>query len=157
MAYAAASAGQCDFAVQHTASRGVAVDQGQYGVRRHRVILQLNIACERMPVQVQGNDLIAQVQCACKREVSNQLDEGLARSQSFVQFGLGGYMDDPSGPIYLIFLFGIADRRNRLAGVVRVVIPACERTTCFGNVCGQGRALTIGVAGDVAAVNGTAV
>ena len=110
-----------------------------------------------MPVQVQGNNLIAQVQCVCKREVSNQLDEGLARSQSFVQFALGGYVDDPSGPIFLIFLFGIADRRNRLAGVVRIVIPACERTTCFGNVRGQGCALTIGVAGDVAAVNGTAV
>ena len=62
VAYRTVSAGQCDFAVQHTASRGVAVDQGQYGLRRSRAIRQLNIACERMTVEIQRNDLIAQIQ-----------------------------------------------------------------------------------------------
>ena len=59
-----ASAGQRDVAIQYTSSGRVAVDQGQYGLRRGRVIRQRDVARERMTLEVQSNDLIAQVQGA---------------------------------------------------------------------------------------------
>ena len=55
-------AGQFDIAVQHTAAVGIAVDQGQNGMRSRRGIRQYDIALERMAVEVQRDLLIAQVE-----------------------------------------------------------------------------------------------
>ena len=61
---AVVSAGQLDFAVQHAAAGGIAVNQGQDGMRSRRAIRQYDLALERMAVEVQRDDLIAQVQFA---------------------------------------------------------------------------------------------
>ena len=59
---AVASAGQFNIAVQHTAAVGIAVDQGQDGMRSRRGIRQFDIALERMAVEVQRDLLIAQAE-----------------------------------------------------------------------------------------------
>ena len=89
-AYAAAFSGQFDTAVQHTASGGIAVDQGQYGIRICRSIRQLDIACKCMTVKVQSQALVTQVEEVCKLNVAAQPTRGNSRVQSFLQPGLGG-------------------------------------------------------------------
>ena len=73
--------------------------------------------------------------------------------------GDGILIDLPLRPVFLIARFGVADRRNRRAGQIFVVIPAHERVACIGHIarCRECCAHAVGVSGDIAAVDRAAV
>ena len=65
----------------------------------------------------------------------------------------------PLRPILFITRFGAADCRNRRAGQTLVIIPALESMACIGHIVGCRKRCTcaVGVFGDIAAVDRTAV
>ena len=80
----------------------------------------------------------------------------------FAVFGFdcdGILIDLPLRPIFLIARFGVADRRNRRAGQIFVVIPALERISRIGHIVGCRKCCThaVGVFGDIAVVDRAAV
>ena len=62
-------------------------------------------------------------------------------------------IDLPLRPIFLIARFGVADRRNRRAGQIFVVIPALEGVPGARHICRECCAHAVGVGGDIAAVD----
>ena len=74
--------------------------------------------------------------------------------------GIKGYcvlIDFPLRPVFLIARFGVADRRNRRAGQIFVVIPALEGVPGARHICRECCAHAVGVACDIAAVDRAAV
>ena len=74
--------------------------------------------------------------------------------------GIKGYcvlIDLPLRPIFLIARFGVADRRNRRAGQIFVVIPALEGVPGARHICRECCAHAVGIFSDIAVVDRAAV
>ena len=67
--------------------------------------------------------------------------------------GDGILIDLPLCPVFLVARFGVADRRNRRAGQIFVVIPALEGVPGARHICRECCAHAVGVGGDIAAVD----